>query len=116
MFFSLLVVSKYSSVAILDVSQDDKDVFPELNRMTIPHDPGTINGVPNSTHWLWDGTVFSICTMDSVYFWDSHTCKIIEVIRTHTNILNHVMAGKENNSNTFVAGTNNFDVVFYDKI
>lgn len=105
LFFSLLVVSKYSSVAIFDVSQDDKDVFPELNRMSIPSDPGNIYGVPNSTHWLWDGTIFSMSTMDAVYFWDSHTCKILEVIRTHTNILNHVMAAKKYSANTFVAGT-----------
>lgn len=103
-FFSLLVISRYNSVAIYNVSQNVK-IFDQMKRMTIPHDPIDNNGSPNSAHWLWDGTVFTVCTMDSVHFWDSFTCKIIETVKMRTKVLNHVMAAKKYSVNKYVAGT-----------
>ncbi|XP_025198046.1 DNA excision repair protein ERCC-8-like [Melanaphis sacchari] len=100
----LLVISRYNSVAIYNVSQNVK-IFDQMKRMTIPHDPIDNNGSPNSAHWLWDGTVFTVCTMDSVHFWDSFTCKIIETVKMRTKVLNHVMAAKKYSANKLVAVT-----------
>ncbi|XP_022180525.1 DNA excision repair protein ERCC-8-like [Myzus persicae] len=100
----LLVISRYNSVAIYNVSQNVK-IFDQMKRMTIPHDPIDNNGSPNSAHWLWDGTVFTVCTMDSVHFWDSFTCKIIETVKMRTKVLNHVMAAKKYSVNKYVAVT-----------
>lgn len=104
LFLSLLAISRYNSVAIYNVSPNVK-IFDQMKRMTIPHDPIDNNGSPNSAHWLWDGTVFTVCTMDSVHFWDSSTCKIIETVKMRTKVLNHVMAAKKYSVKKYVAGT-----------
>lgn len=80
-------------------------------RMTIPHDPIDNNGTPNSAHWLWDGTVFSVSTMDSVHFWDLCNGKILESIKLRTKILNHVMATSKYSVNKYVAGNFKFCIL-----
>lgn len=85
-------------------------------REIIPHDPMDIYGIPNSAHWLWDGTVFSVGTKDSVHFWDSNTCTIIETIKLRTHVLNHVFAAKKNSINKYVGGTKNLVLlIIYEK-
>lgn len=80
-------------------------------RMTIPHDPIDNNGTPNSTHWLWDGTVFTVSTMDSVHFWDLCNGKILESIKLRTKIFNHVMATSKYSINKYVAGNFKFYIL-----
>lgn len=104
LFFSLLVISRYNSVAIYNVSPYVK-IFEQMKRMTIPHETIDIYGMPNSAHWLWDRTVFTVCTLTSVHFWDSLTCKIIETVNMRTKVLNHVIAAKKYSVNKYVAGT-----------
>lgn len=73
-------------------------------RLTIPHDPIDNNGTPNSTHWLWDSTIFTVGTMDSVHFWDSSTCQVVETVKLHTKVLNHVIGATNYSKNKYVAG------------
>ncbi|VVC34426.1 WD40/YVTN repeat-like-containing domain,WD40-repeat-containing domain,WD40 repeat [Cinara cedri] len=100
----LLVISRYNSVSIFNVSKNNK-IFDQMVRMTIPHDPIDNNGTPNSTHWLFDGTVFTVCTMDSIHFWDLCNGQIIETIKLRTKVLNHVMAANKFSVNKYVAVT-----------
>lgn len=79
-----------------------------MTRMTIPHDPIDYYGSPNAAHWLWDGTVFTVGTMDSVHFWDLSTCKILETVKMRTKVLNHIIAAKKDSANKYVAGTKNY--------
>lgn len=102
--FSLLTISRYNSVALYNIS-DNAHIFDQIMRMTIPHDPIDYKGSPNSAHWLWDGTLFTVGTIDSVHFWDSSTFKIIETVQMPTKVLNHVMAAKKFSGNKHVAGT-----------
>lgn len=104
LFFSLLVLSKFNNVALFNVSEEVQ-YFRQIKRMSIPHDPLNNKNPPNSAHWLWDGSVFSVCRLDSVHFWDSSTCKIIETVKLRTKVLNHIMAAKKYSTNKYVAGT-----------
>lgn len=104
MVFSLVVVSRYNSVAVYDISHD-VDTFTQIKRVTIPHDPIDNNGSPNSVHWVWDGRIFSVCTLDTVHFWDTYSCKVIESVKMQTHVLNHVMAAKKYSAKKYVAGT-----------
>lgn len=60
---------------------------------------------PNSIHWLWDCSVFSVCTLRSIRFWDSNTFDIIETVMLRTYVLNHVIAASKYSANKYVAGT-----------
>lgn len=76
--------------------------------MTIPHDPIDYYGIPNSVHWLWDGTVFTVGTIDSVLFWDAVTLKILESVKIRTRVLNHVIAAQKYSAKKYVAGTSTY--------
>jgi len=104
LFFRLLVLSKYNNVALFNVSEEVQ-YFRQIKRIPIPLDPKNNKISPNSAHWLWDGSVFSVCHFDSVHFWDSFTCKIIETVKLRTKVLNHVIAAKKNSTHKYVAGT-----------
>lgn len=104
LFFRLLTLSKYNNIALFNVS-DEYQYFRQICRIPIPHDPISNKRPPNSAHWLWDGSVFSVCIWDSVHFWDSYTCRLIESVKLRTKVLNHVMAAKKYSTHKYVAGT-----------
>ncbi|XP_027850805.1 DNA excision repair protein ERCC-8-like isoform X2 [Aphis gossypii] len=97
----LLVLSKYHNVTLFNVSE--VQFFHHIKRVPIPLDPKSNTISPNSVHWLWDGSVFSVCHFDSVHFWDSNTCKIIETVKLRTKVLNHIIAAKKNSTHKYVA-------------
>jgi len=92
-------------VSIYNVSKG-VSIFDQLIQITIPNLQMDHRGHPNSVHWLWDGTIFTVGTMDNIYIMDSSTCKIIETIKTRTKALNHVIAAKKYSANKYVAGIN----------
>jgi len=59
-------------VSIYNVSKG-VNIFDQLIQITIPNLQMDYRGHPNSVHWLWDGTIFTVGTMDNIYFWDSST-------------------------------------------
>jgi len=72
-------------------------------RLSIPRD-AEFTGILNSIHWLFDGTVFSVGSLDCVHFWDSCTGQLIETVKLRTAILNHIYAASKFSKNKFVAG------------
>jgi len=104
LFFSLLVLSKFNNVALFNVSEEVQNFRAKI-RVRIPHERKNKKKSPNSVHWLWDGSVFSVCFYDSVHFWDTSTFKIIETVKLRTKVLNHVMAAKKYSTHKYVAGT-----------
>lgn len=102
--FSLLTLTQFNNLAIYNVA-DDAYNFNQVMHMIIPMDLIDHRGSPNSAHWLWDGTLFTVSTIDSVFFCDSSIGKIVETVGTPTSILNHVIASKKSCSNKHVAGT-----------
>jgi len=64
----------------------------------------SVCGLLNSVHWLWDGSVFSVGSTDSVQFWDTSTGDMIETIKFRTKISNHVMAASKLSKNKYAAG------------
>lgn len=91
-----------NNVTIYNVSRN-VDIFEKLMRFNIPRNED-FTGILNSVHWLWDGTVFSIGSMNSVRFWDSCTGQIIETVKLRTHIMNHVIAATKHSKNKYVAG------------
>lgn len=60
---------------------------------------------PNSVHWLWDCSVFSVCAEDCVQFWDTETCSVIKSLKLPTKVMTHVIAAKKCSLNKYMAGT-----------
>lgn len=104
MFFSLLVATKYGHVSIYELSSNE-EYFKEITHFPIPMETTNKYGIPNSAHWLWDSTVFTICTIDSLHFWDSQSFEIIESVKMRSSVVNHVIAASKHSTNKFVAGT-----------
>lgn len=102
--FSLLTISKCNYVSLYNIS-DNVQIFDEIMRMNIPHGANDFKGPPNSSHWLYDSNVFTVCTLDFIQFWDSRYCRIIETIPLYSKVFNHVVAAKTSIHNKHVAGT-----------
>jgi len=73
--------------------------------MPVPRTDCDHYGIPNSVHWLWDGTIFTAATKAAVHFWDSSTCTVVDVVELlQDQVLNHVIAASKYSTNKDVAG------------
>lgn len=102
--FSLLVAYGSSDIAIYNVDSH-VELFEIMKHMPVPRTNYDHNGIPNSVHWLYDGTIFTAGTKAAIHFWDANTCTVIEVVEfLQGQVLNHIIATNEYSSNKYVAG------------
>ncbi|XP_050530924.1 DNA excision repair protein ERCC-8-like [Daktulosphaira vitifoliae] len=98
----LLTLSRNSTVAIFNV-HSNATIYDTIMKIPIPPDEVRTLTPPNSIHWFWDCSMFSVGTRTSIQFWDASIGNIIEVIQINSKVINHVTTTKNHSSHDYVA-------------